>query len=566
MGRKRRNEVCLLLIVLLSLPFAVEAQTPDPYSEEVTIIAPYQPSVEDANKISFEPHFETPHIEKPSLTYDVHASRIPTSYMPGSLKPASITGEPLSKLYRNLIKGGVGNYWTSHFELYSGSLRHKKNRFSVGLKHHFSKGLVKDYGPSQYSYNNLDVKNTRTFKAHTLTLFAHYNREVHHNYGYLEKDYASSFEMDSLRQRFQLLNTGMLFKSHYSHKRKLAYYTGLNYRLWNSRFALTEHHLFLKTGFSYTSHFFDLLDKEVFGVDLRAASFNEVYGKVNHQGLISAYPYFTLGMKEYELKVGVGLHQLIASRNCFYVSPEFELQVQVIPDAMKLYAGVTGGVEKNTLAMLSARNPYISPELRPSFSTLPYKAFGGVKGKIGRHMDLLLGLDAGAMDHKPFFVNVPWQFDTVVIRDDAFEVVYDDVTWFHVHGSLSYHLGAVFEGRLFGDYYVYTLTRLEEPFHTPEIRAGLELKYTFREKIAGNLSLLYSGKQYTATLNPQTYSLLSSREIDPYVDVSMGVKYHITKPLSLFLNVNNILNNHYEVYHGFPVQGINFLLGASFAF
>ncbi|PLW97582.1 MAG: hypothetical protein C0593_08290 [Marinilabiliales bacterium] len=566
-NKKRFSDLIAVIAVLLIIPGFVSAQEPDPYSEEVTIIAPYQPSVEDANKLNIEPQFESPQIDKPQITYGILSSRVPTRYTPGSLRPASITGEPISKLYRNYIKGGFGNYWTPYLELYAGSLRHKKNTFSVGMKHHSSNGSIKNYGPSQFSQNSIDINTGRVMKKYIFSASLGYDRDVYHNYGYMPLDSTQEYDKDSIKQRFQTLSAGIMFKSRESRKSKGKHYFGLNYNLWNSRYDLTEHDVNLKTGFIRYTEVVNVLDSEEFGVDVDAHYYNEQYDSVNNHAIISALPYLKIGMKEYTLKLGAGLHQLIADENIFYVSPEIELQINVIPDAMKLYAGVTGGVKKNTLAALSAQNPFITPGLRSSVTTMPYKAYGGVNGKIGSNMDLNVNFEAGAMDNMPFFVNVPWQFDTSTIADNAFDVVFDDVTFYHVHASFLYRFSEVVNGRLYGDYYAYTMTTLQEPFHTPEMIAGFELKYNFMDKIAANVDLFYCGNQYSASLDPKTMVLTTAGyEIDPYMDISIGANYRFSKPLSFFLNVNNILNNHYEYRYGYPAQGINFLVGASYAF
>ncbi len=557
----------VMLAILFFVPLLASAQEPDPYSEEVTIIAPYQPSVDDANKINFEPQFESPRIEKPQMIYGIQSARIPTSYTPGSLKPASITGEPISKLYRNYIKAGLGNYWTPYLELYAGSLRHKKNTFSLGLRHHSSNGSIKDYGPSQFSHNGVDLNTSRVMKKHTISAFLGYNRDVYHNYGYLADDYATEFDKDSLKQRFQTVSTGFMLKSNPSRRSNGAHYMGLSYQLWNSKYDLAEHKVNLKAGYEHVLDVIDALETENIGIDISTTYFNERYDSVSDFVLVGAYPYIKIGMKEYTLKVGARMNQVISENPIFYVNPDMELQISVIPDAMKIYAGVTGGIQKNTLCEFSQMNPFISPTLGSSLSTIPYKAYGGVNGKIGNNMDLRINFEAGAVDNMPFFVNMPWQFDTVTIADNSFGVVYDDITYYHVHASFLYRFSEKINGRLYGDYYAYTMTDLANPFHTPEILAGLDLDYNIKDKILANMNIHFCGEQYSASIDPKTGVISTlGYEIDPYVDISLGAKYHFSKPFSAFVDINNILNNHYEYRYGFPAQGINFLVGASYAF
>lgn len=557
----------LFLAVMFCAPFLAFAQEPDPYAEEVTIIAPYQPSVEDANKLNFDPQFESPQIEKPVMSYGIQSFEIPTTYTPGSLSPASITGEPINKLYRNFIKAGIGNYWTPLLELYAGSLRHKKNVFSVGVQHLSSNGAIKDYGPSQYSHNGITLNASRIQKKHTLSAFLGYQRDVFHNYGFAPDDYSFTIDKDSLKQRYQTVSTGFMIKNNASKKQKGDYYLGVNYDLWNSRYDLTEHRMNLLSGYRYSFDLSKSLDREEAGIDINTSWYNERYDTVSNIAIVGVYPYVVLGLKEYELKIGARMHQLVASDPVFYFSPDLELTINVIPDAMKIFAGVTGGIEQNSLASLSAKNPFIAPTARPSLSTTSYKAFGGVNGKIGSNMDLIIKVDAGAVDNMPFFVNVPWNYDTITMTDNAFDMVYDDVTYFHVHSSFGYRFSDVLNGRLYGDYQVYSMTGLDHPFHIPELTAGLDLNYNYKNKIRAHVNVLFCGEQYSASYDSSTDILTTKGyEIDPYLDLSLGAKYRFSDPLTFFLDANNLLNNHYEYRYGFPSQGINIMLGATYAF
>ncbi|HPE86385.1 MAG: TonB-dependent receptor [Bacteroidales bacterium] len=561
----RFASICTLIFLSQGLAFG--QVKPDSYNEEVTIIAPYQPSVDDANKLNFVPEFHEFKVEKPEMNYGIRSFQLPTTYTPEVLKPASILGEPIKKLYRNYLKGGIGNYWTPLLELYSGSLRSRENAFAVGFKHHSSHGDVKDYGPSQFSHNALDMNVKKVIKKYILRSFATYHRDVYHNYGFMPADYPFEVEKDSIRLRYQSAATGVMLRRMNATGNDGARYAGIDYRFWDNRFSSTEHRVIMKTGFSQPLSLVGFFDAETAGIDFTGYYFNDRYTSVAHEGILNFHPFYTIKVKEYNLKIGLGLHQLIAANPVFYLSPDVELQISVIPDAMKIFAGVKGGIEKNTLYALSGQNPFLLPGVSSIMTTIPYKAFGGVEGKIGSNIDLQILLDAGAMDNRPFFVNSPLPYDTLLLPNNAFSVVTDDVTWVHVHASFALRSGKALEGKVYGDYFSYAMTALAEPFHKPELSAGLDVRYTFKEKIGASAHLFYSGKQYSAGYDPMTSVFTTAAyEINPFFDISLGITYQFSKPLSFFLQANNLLNNQYEIFYGFPSQGINILAGASYAF
>lgn len=538
-----------------------------PYTEEVTIIAPYQPSVDDANKINVEPQFEDPNIQPPEINYSINSFRIPTTYKPGSLKPASIVGEPISKLYRNYIKAGVGNYWTPYVELYAGSLRSKQHVFSVKFKHLSSNGSMKDTGPSQFSKNELGLYAKKIYKSHVLNGYLKYNRDVVHYYGFNPDDYAVEFDKDSLKQRYQTLSTGFVLQNSNAKNNDHSHYLGLNYTLWNSRFDATEHIVNLKTGLVQKVDAIKVLDSQEAGVDIDASYYNERLDDVENLGVINVFPYFKAILKEYSLRLGVGLHEVLDEDPIMYLSPLIDLSVTVIPDAMKIYVGVKGGVERHSMAGITTINPFALPGINSVLSTTSYNAFGGVKGKIGSNMDLNINIEAAQVDNMPFFVNSPLVTDGTMITNNGFSIITDDVSYYHLNTEFTYRFTETFLGRVYGDYYSYTLTALPEPFHKPELIVGSELRYNFLDKINLGADLFFGGKRYSAGWDPTT-NLLSSAvyEIDAYFDMSLHANYSFSDSFSVFLNANNILNNHYDIWYGFPSQGVNVLGGISYAF
>ena len=562
----RLARIGLLLMVLMFITVNSFSQE-IPYTEEVTIIAPYQPSVEDANKINIEPKFEDPNIQPPEINYSINSFRIPTSYKPGSLKPASIVGEPISKLYRNYIKAGFGNYWTPYLELYAGSLRSKQSVFSVKFKHLSSNGSMKDTGPSQFSNNELGLYGKKIYKKYVLNGYLKYNRDVVHYYGYNPDDYAVEFDKDSLKQRYQALSTGFMLQNSNSKRGNNSHYLGVNYTLWNSRFDATEHIVNLKTGLAQEFKAIKALDSQEVGLNIDATYYNERLSTIENLGIINAFPYVKASLKEYSLRLGVGLHQVLSDDPVMYVSPLIDLSVTVIPDAMKIYVGVKGGVERHTLAGLTAINPFALPENNPILSTTSYNAFGGVKGKIGSNMDLHISIEAAQVDNMPFFVNSALTTDGTSITNNGFSIITDDVSYYHLNTEFTYRFTETFLGRIYGDYYSYSLTSLSEPFHKPEIIVGSELRYNFLDKINLGADLFFGGKRYSAEWNPTT-NLLSSAvyEINAYFDMSLHANYRFSDSFSVFLNANNILNNHYDIWYGFPSQGINIIGGVNYAF
>ena len=140
----------VLITGLLCLSLMVGAQQQLPYTEEITVISPYKPSIAESFKISMNPRIETQDLVKPEMNYSIMDYLIPTSFEPQPIKPASIAGEPIEKLYRNFIRGGFGNYRTPYLEFFAGSLMSREFAFGAHLRH-LSSGEMKDHPSSGQS-------------------------------------------------------------------------------------------------------------------------------------------------------------------------------------------------------------------------------------------------------------------------------------------------------------------------------------------------------------------------------------------------------------------------------
>jgi outer membrane receptor protein involved in Fe transport len=51
-----------------------------------------------------------------------------------------------------------------------------------------------------------------------------------------------------------------------------------------------------------------------------------------------------------------------------------------------------------------------------------------------------------------------------------------------------------------------------------------------------------------------------------WLDLGLGAEYRITDRFSAFLKLNNLLNQGYERWYNYPVQGLNVLAGVGFSF
>ena len=96
----------------------------------------------------------------------------------------------------------------------------------------------------------------------------------------------------------------------------------------------------------------------------------------------------------------------------------------------------------------------------------------------------------------------------------------------------------------------------------------LFLDYQISEKWFAGANLFYVGERkdefflndgFTAT-TPFTVTL------DSYFDANAHLGYKVNSQLSVYAKANNIANQDYQRWLNYPVQGIQFLAGATYQF
>ncbi|MFN7015166.1 MAG: hypothetical protein ACK4ON_12945, partial [Bacteroidia bacterium] len=152
--------------------------------EQINITGDYNPTINEAIKISSQPTINDSTKRKEVPTYNFITKIYPTNYIAEQILPAKIKSEALPKLQQAYAKIGGGNYSTGLGELYIGSLRSKQSMYSVHYKHLSSSATLKNLGYSGFSNNHLLLSGKNYQEDYTLKGNIEYKRDVVYYYGY----------------------------------------------------------------------------------------------------------------------------------------------------------------------------------------------------------------------------------------------------------------------------------------------------------------------------------------------------------------------------------------------
>lgn len=543
-------------IVLVSMPFSSFAQE---RNEEVTIIAPFQPTISDALKMSFTPEIRPSDMPERSFQFQYLDKQLFAPLTLDPIAPQRYSRLSEDELLRNYVKAGFGNYMTPYLEFFAGSRRSEKYQVNARFKHLSSRGNVKDYGPSAYSHNHASVGGKVFTKDHTLAGKIDYQRDVYHFYGFQPDSFPSmDVEKDSIKQRFQLIGADVSFGSNYEDAKKFAHEIEIGFYNYSDKYETRENNFTAIVNLSKGFDLFRSYPPTVIGLELGMNYTGRKDTVATENPLIfGVKPWVGFDFDQYSLSIGVLVEAEKDSSTSVGIFPVIEGEVVIIEDQLKAFAELKGERVINSFRSLSTENPFIisNPEIRNS--TVPIGFGGGVIGNIS-------GFNYFAKAHYRYIKDMPlFVNDTSLVLLNRFEVIYDRVNEFSFEAGGGYEIPGVMHLGLTGIFYGYDTKEELKAWHKPSFKVTLDGSYTFLEKYTIEAAFFLIGPAYYKDY--EAGNVITGKLTTSY-DLNAGFKYQHNQYFSAFLNLNNILNQRYDLWYRYPCQGFQVMAGLGFSF
>jgi len=567
MMKALRYTVCIYLTVIFnSLPFG--EGWGGVYAQKILkdtmihVVKQFQPTIADAYKINDAPFVKDSVPPAPDLRYSIITKKVFTPFTVEPLKPAKMVGEPLTKLYHTLIKAGAGNYNTPYAEIFSTNGRSKDMNYGAHLKHFSSKSTLEGYGFGGFSDNQVELYGKKFFRKHTLKTNLDYNRNVIHYYGY-DTSLIHLSDNDYTRQCYSNIGGNVELQSHYTDSVRLNYLLKLKYYNLTDLYENAENNIRAEGDFS------GYYEKQLVHVPVLVDYYNNK-SKIDtgNSVIIELSPYVTSSGDKWSTRIGVGIeiegNQNDRSRFIFY--PDIDFEYDVVENILVPYAGITGGLKRNSLKSLTDENPFLVPNPEMENTDTKFKIYGGLKGSITKTIAYNANTSFRKDEGMNLFVN-----DNSDLSIKGFNTVYDDVSIWNIHGELQFQYSEKIKLFAKGDYNKYTMTDELKPWHRPAVQFTFSGNYNLKDKIVVNADMFVIGKRfaYSPTQSQGTgVTVISTsiNELKTIVDANLSLEYRYSKKLSAFLHFNNLGFSRYYMWNNYPTQKFNFLLGVTVAF
>jgi hypothetical protein len=530
---------------------------------KVIVTRGFSPTLNDATKIKRNPSVPDTVYHSPKFNYQIHSKVVESTFKVNTIKAAKMQGEPLSKLYKNYIAGGFGNYTTPFFEFYHSNTRSRDTKFGIHARHLSSAGSITDYAYPGFSNNLLETYYTKIYKKSMLSTNAKFKRDVVHLYGFKPSELDSGVAVpvdNDIKQVYTLGELKMNWKRYRKRAKDMDYNVDLDYHYLQDNYGTSENIVDLGGDFDWNVNFINALTEQRFGGSVNYGFYNNNWDSLatRNSSLLRLAPYYAFRYRTLFVKVAIASDVSIDSVTVVNFYPQLDMKLEAIKKILYFNFSISGGMQKNTLKDYSDENPFISSNLPMDFTNHRYRVNFGLGSTISRELDFNLQLHYNSLEHAPLYVT-----DYSGLYDNTFKVVYDDYDEVRFRAGFAWQKQEHLRFMLMADYFIYNMTDELYAWHKPEYIVTLSGNYNIGNKILLKAELFANGPSKALV---ETNGVAGPQTVKAYLDANLGIEYRYRKKLGIFLKLNNIAASKYYRFYNYPSYRFNAMLGMSYIF
>ncbi len=545
-------------------------------SETVTVVKPYTPSVRDANKIRETPNRnDSVSLKKKPVEYSIFSVPVASTFTPAKGRATTVERERPPKVYDNYATLGFGNYSNVLAEFYSNLEIDRESNFGIFLTHNSSQGGIKGVRLDDKFYDTeLNLSYNQRNRDLSWKAEVGGQHQLYNWYGlpdYNTMSDAQLVELDPAQNYFSVYAGSQvkLYDSFFDKAKAVFRHSGDSY-------STSENHFNAEGDFEV--NIADELISTKLEADIVNGQFDQMYLNANS----NSYTYMnfagtpSLLILRDDLKINLGVSFVFGmdtenSDNNFYIYPNVQASYRLAGDYFTAYAGVEGGLEQNTYYKFYQQNPYVSPTLHIMPTDNKYNGYIGAKGKLSNAFSYNFRGSYKSQFNKALFtrnVDASYLEGESYTYGNSFDVVYDDVNTLSFYAELNVDVNRNFRLGINGEFFDYSTDTEAEAWNLPNIKASLNADYQITEKWYAGANLFYRGerKDQYRYLNSDPGNIAQIKTLDAYFDANAHLGYRFNDQLSAFIKGNNLLDNNYQKWIDFDVQGLQVLAGATYKF
>jgi len=553
--------------------------------EVITVITSYTPTIADAFKIKKTPKIVlSDKTKKQKLSYQIFSAPVASTFVPKSGVVKGIDVGKKERLFDNYVAAGYGNFNTPFVEAFLHQNRKFEDDFGIYLKYISSEDGVEST-PLDNGYRNITVGAYYLQEARYFTwkIGGNLQQNTYNWYGLPSINFdaqtiASIAEEQSYG--FYELEGELLFEDSYIQDIKASL------SMFDDKFGSQEIRFSLKPNFELpltriNRRWNDLNLKTE--IEYLGGEFEQSYANADNISYsflnVGLNPTYRFEWKDFNIKLGTKVYLSLDTENSltnFLTYPDVQVTYPLVSKLVNVYAGAGGDLHMNSFQSLSEDNPFVSPTPFVTTTNEQYNLFGGINGKFSSDVSFDIRASYKSEEDKPLFIRnnslsngVFDAFTNPLLGfryGNSFSVIYDDITTLSVFGELEVDVTKrlVIGGNV--QFNSFTTTNQREAWNLPQLEGGIFGKYK-NDKWYATANVFFVGERQDLDFTG-TFPLASNsvRTLEAFADVNLNGGYHFNDFVSVFVKLNNILNNDYERFANFNVQGFQVLGGVTYKF
>ncbi|WP_010665385.1 TonB-dependent receptor [Marinilabilia salmonicolor] len=576
------------LFAIFFIAVGINAQ--EPLSQDVRVVREFDPTVSDAMKINSMPDREDTLEINPQFNYRVVGQPLSGTPQVESLSAARLAGQRKGELYPSYVRAGMGNYETLFGDIFYNITRNEKFAFALALGQESSWGDIEledgtsSDAPLHKTNGGLYLRHF--FDDKTLEFDMDFNRRAYEYYGLHTIDAAEgstvfyetedgsltrgSALIPDRKQRQTAFDVHLGLLGQQSDVDDTRYHLGLDYGAFDNYTGVGENRFSLWGNVKLPFGGLALhMDGDVSYNQVNAPKGeNEMPALLTfeerEQIYVTLNPKMVIPGEKLSVEVGVNVTGEFSGTEEFFLSPHVLGDLTIAEGIVSTFLGMTGEVRPGFYRDMMEENPYLSPDVLVETAHSNIRGFAGVKGNFSSATSFTARLDYEFIENEHFYVNRFFGQNATSNygMSNLFDVAYDDVTLLTLSGELLVRPVRELDIVLKGAYYGWEMDVLAQAWHKPEMEIGLRAGYQFNEELRLDAAFnLYGDRK---AYNPNEVNGVKMLKSVP--DFNLGGNYQLNKRMHFFARIQNIFAAKYYQWSGYPMQGINFRVGAGYSF